>query len=204
MRKTVILGLLASLCFLALASVALSQDKPRIAVLKFENKAGVSWWYGTGAEAAQDVFVTNLVKTGKYRVVDRERLNTLLAEQDFSQTGRIDAATAVRAGKIVGVKYFLTGALTEWEHGQSSGHAGRLVRGLRGRQNKFSAAMNARLIDAETGDILWADEASANERKFRIDIAGLGGGSDYTRNTISTLIKPMVEELAQKLAASGF
>ena len=172
--------------------------------MEFENKAGVSWWYGTGAAAAQDVFVTNLVKTGKYRVVDRESMNAMIAEQDLSTSGRIDQATAIKVGKLVGAKYFLMGALTEWEHNRSSGSTGRFAGRIRGGRNKFSARMNARLIDTETGDILWADEAYADDKKFKISISGIGGGSDYSRNTVSTLIRPMVEELTQKLAASDF
>ncbi len=202
MRRIVSLGLLVAI-FVAVQPV-LAQDKPRIAVLEFENKAGVSWWYGTGAAAAQDIFVTQLVKSGKFRVLDRERLNSILAEQDFSVSGRIDAATAVQAGKVIGVKYFLVGSLTEWEHERQSGSTGRFLRGVRGARNKFSAAMNARIIDAETGDILWADEARADSSKFRVTVSGVGGGSDYSRNTVSTLMKPMVEELAAKIAASSF
>src|SRR4051812_37635680 len=42
-------------------------DKPRIAVLELKNKADNQWWYHGGAAAAQDVFVTELVKSGKFR-----------------------------------------------------------------------------------------------------------------------------------------
>ena len=133
----------AAICAIFLLSVpASSQDKPRIAVLEFENQAGVSWWYSNGSSAAQDVFITQLVKTGKFRVLDRETLNVQLSEQDLSLTGRIDAATAVSAGKTIGVQYFLTGALTEWEHEQQSASSGRFLRGIRGKKNKWSAAMN--------------------------------------------------------------
>lgn len=204
MRKAISIGVCFCCAFVALSTAVFSQDKPRIAVMQFENKAGVSWWYGTGAAAAQDVFVTNLVKTGKYRVVDRESLNAMLAEQDLSTSGRIDQATAIKIGKLVGVKYFLMGALTEWEHTRSSGSTGRFAGRIRGGRSKFAARMNARLIDTETGDILWADEAYADDKKFKLSISGVGGGSDYSRNTISTLIRPMVEELTQKLAASDF
>ena len=204
MKKRIIsLGLLVAI-FVVAVQPALGQEKPRIAVLEFENKAGVSWWYSTGAAAAQDIFVTQLVKSGRYRVLDRERLNSILAEQDFSLSGRIDGSTAVEAGRVIGVKYFLVGSLTEWEHDRQSASSGRYLRGIRGARNKFSAAMNARIIDAETGDIVWADEARADKSKVKLTVSGVGGGSDYSRNTVSTLMKPMVEELAAKIAASNF
>jgi curli biogenesis system outer membrane secretion channel CsgG len=204
MKKLVVYGIGFLLVLVAVSAPAFSQEKPRIAVLEFENKAGVSWWYETGAGAAQDIFVTQLVKSGRFRVLDRERLNAILSEQDFSVSGRIDSSTAVAAGKVVGVKYFVTGALTEWEHTQSSGSTGRFLKSIRGKKTKFAAAMNARVIDAETGDIIWADEATADDKKYKVTVSGVGGGSDYSVNTISTLIKPMVEELATSLVSSDF
>ena len=63
-------------------------DKPRIAVLEFKNKADNQWWYHGGAEAAQDVFVTELVKSGKFRVVEREQLEALMQEKNLTPLRR--------------------------------------------------------------------------------------------------------------------
>ena len=60
------------------------------------------------------------------------------------------------------------------------------------------------MIDAETGDIVWADEAQADDKKYKVSIDGVGGGSDYSRNTISTLMRPMVEELTESLVKADF
>ena len=48
-----------------------SSGKPRIAVLEFTNKANNDWWWHNGAAAAQDVFVTELVKSRKFVVIER-------------------------------------------------------------------------------------------------------------------------------------
>jgi curli biogenesis system outer membrane secretion channel CsgG len=46
--------------------------KPRVAILEFKNKTeGYAWaWYRAG-EAAQDMFVTELVRKGNFRVMER-------------------------------------------------------------------------------------------------------------------------------------
>ena len=62
----------------------------------------------------QDVFVTELVKSGKFRVIDREQLAALMAEKNLSLAGDVDPKTAIKAGKLLGVQYFLTGAVTEY------------------------------------------------------------------------------------------
>src|SRR6185436_11053051 len=106
----------ALLCVLAvsMASAADKSNKPRIAVIEFKNKADNQWWYHGGAEAMQDVFVTELVKSGKYRVVEREQLQALMQEKNLTLSGDVDPATAVRIGKLLGVNYLLAGAVTEY------------------------------------------------------------------------------------------
>ena len=76
-------------------------DKPRIAVLEFKNKADNQWWYHGGATAAQDVFVTELVKSGKFTVVEREQLDAMMKEKGLQQSGDIDPKTAIKLGKII-------------------------------------------------------------------------------------------------------
>ena len=57
MKHALTLALAAALVAITLVPWAdAAEDKPRIAVLQFDNKANVSWWYSNGAAAAQDVF----------------------------------------------------------------------------------------------------------------------------------------------------
>jgi curli biogenesis system outer membrane secretion channel CsgG len=65
-KRSVILGVCMGLFVAALAPLAQAGDKPRIAVLEFQIKADKQWWWHGGAEAAQDAFVTELVKSGKF------------------------------------------------------------------------------------------------------------------------------------------
>ena len=69
-----------SLLALQSASVVRADGaKPRVAVLEFKNKASnYSWnWYDAG-RGAQDMLVTELVKSGKYRVIEREQLAAIM------------------------------------------------------------------------------------------------------------------------------
>src|SRR4029079_8127338 len=95
-------------------ALSAASDKPRVAVLEFKNKADNQWWYHGGAAAAQDVFVTELVKSGKFRVVEREQLEALMQEKGLTLSGDVDPKTAIKVGKLLGVNYLLTGAVTEY------------------------------------------------------------------------------------------
>lgn len=176
------------------AASAAGKDKPRIAVLQFENKADNQYWWHGGAEAMQDVFVTELVKSGKFRVIDRERLEALMAEKNLSLSGAVDPSTAVKAGKLLGVEYFLTGAITEYGADEAGGGGF----GISVKRKKFVAAANARIIDTETGEILWADEARAEEKSAKVRVGGIGGGVDDGR-MFDKVMKPVVQELAASI-----
>lgn len=201
MRRLAILGLGILLLGAAAATVAAAQsDKPRIAVLEFKNKADNQWWYHGGAAAMQDVFVTELVKSGKFRVIDREQLAALMQEKNLSLAGDIDPATAVKAGKLLGCQYFLTGAVTEygmegtnvdtpWVGGLPSVSVGK---------KKFTAAANARIIDTTTGEIVWADEGRGEEGSAKVRVGGFGGGVDDQR-MFDKVMKPIIQQLVASI-----
>lgn len=204
MKRVSSLALCGALLLAVLAAPGLTRaagkegsSKPRIAVLEFKNKADNQWWYHGGAEAAQDVFVTELVKSGKFRVVEREQLAALMQEKNLSLSGDVDPKTAVRVGKLLGVNYILTGAVTEYGNTDVSGGGGGVSAGKR----KFVAALNARLIDTSTGEVVWADEASQEESSIKVSVFGFGGGVDDNR-MFDKVMKPCIQKLTASLKAA--
>jgi len=199
------------LCALALCAVATpltthaadKSTKPRLAVLEFKNKADNQWWFHGGAAAAQDVFVTELVKSGKFRVVEREQLEALMSEKNLSLSGDVDPKSAIKFGKLLGVNYLLTGAVTEYGITDKGAH-GPGIGGLPsfgvGKRN-FVAAINARLIDTSTGEIVWADEATAEESSVKVSVGGFGGGVDDDR-MFDKVMKPCIQKLTASLKAA--
>jgi len=211
-RKSLVVSL--SVALLLLAGVVASHakpsgsQKPRIAVLEFKNKADNQWWYHGGAEAAQDVFVTELVKSGRFRVVEREQLEALMQEKNLSLSGDVDPKTAIRAGKLLGVDYLLTGAVTEYGSTDTSvdtpgvvAHHG-WIPGVSVGKKEFTAAMNARLIDTETGEVVWADEGKDSDSNARVHVGGFGGGVDNDQRMFDKVMKPVIQQLVTSLKAA--
>ncbi|HYG64465.1 MAG TPA: CsgG/HfaB family protein [Thermoanaerobaculia bacterium] len=204
MKRALTLSLCAALVVAAAVPVfAAASDKPRIAVIEFKNKAENQWWYHGGAGAAQDVFVTELFKSGKFRVIEREQLDALMQEKNLSLSGDVDPATAVKAGKLLGVNYILTGSVTEYgvtEKGANTPGFRRLP-GVSVGKKEFVAAMNARLIDTATGEIVWADEARGSEGTARVHVGGYGGGVDDDR-MFDKVLKPVIQQLVASIKAT--
>src|ERR1700688_5039995 len=157
-----------------------SSGKPRIAVLEFTNKANNDWWWHNGAAAAQDVFVTELVKSRKFVVIERERINAIMQEKGLTLSKDIDARTAMQIGKLLGVNYMLTGALTEYGNTDTNAH-GPGVGNLPSfgvHKRVFVAALNA-----------------------RVSVGGCGGGVHDDR-MFDKVLKPIIQELVASLKSS--
>ena len=188
-----------------LSSPAFAQgNKPRVAVLEFKNKAShYTWnWYEAG-RGAQDMLVTELVKSGKYRVIEREQLAAIMQEKNLSLSGDIDPRTAVKIGKMLGVEYLIAGAVTELgvtDRGASV--PGGLLRGLPSvnvRSQKAEAALDARAFSTSTGEIVWADSARDETSDASVYVFGAGGGAN-DRGKVDKLMRPVVQKLASSFA----
>jgi curli biogenesis system outer membrane secretion channel CsgG len=202
--STLVLCTALLLVVAAIPVVTSAADKPRIAVIEFKNKADNQWWYSGGAEAAQDVFVTELVKSGKFRVVEREQLEALMQEKNLTLSGDVDPSSAVRIGKLLGVNYLLTGSVTEYGATDSGAHGSgvRRLPGFSAGKRTFVAAMNARLIDTSTGEVVWADEARGEDASVRVSVGGFGGGVDHDSRMFDKVMKPVIQQLTASLKAA--
>jgi curli biogenesis system outer membrane secretion channel CsgG len=231
--RTLLVSLMAVLAVSApvFAQKKLSkEDKaklPRIAILDF--KAAPDAWHGwrfggwgnqMGAISDQlrDLFTTQIVDRGKnkIRVIERERLQDIRSELNFQQSGEVDTATVQKIGKLLGVKYVMTGKVTRFaykEAGFSSGWGvGALVGKLTGdgtagavagsvhvKKASFSGRLDIRLIEVETGEILgaWKDEDKLDDTSVKV--AGAGVEVPYDEELVNKVFEPIVERLTPKL-----
>jgi len=65
------------------------------------------------AAVVSDFLRGDLVKIGKYRVVDRQNMALILAEQGFQQTGCTTNECAVQMGKILNVQRIIVGKISK-------------------------------------------------------------------------------------------
>src|SRR5690606_31702257 len=86
--------------------------RPTLFVVDFRVSAiGQQEDYAPLGQGIADLLVSELAQNPAVRVVDRENLHRILQEQDLSQSNRIDDATAVRVGKILGAHHFIKGSI---------------------------------------------------------------------------------------------
>jgi len=177
MRVRLVVGLVAVVAAaIAFPGPGQAQSKrPTVAVMDFDYGTVDNWWgqYDIGKGMADQV-VDALVNDGTFRVIERKKLDTVLAEQDFAQSDRADpsAAKLAKIGKVLGVKYIIAGSITKFSN-ESRGGAVRVKGiGIGGKKAKSEVALTARVIDATTGEIMISAKGLGESNK--------GGGASFS------------------------
>jgi len=145
----------------------------RIGVVEFENKAPYA--QARIGNTATDILITELVKSDKFIVVERDKMNKLLEEQKLDQSGAIDANTAARVGKILGLNAIVTGSISQF--GVKSEGKDFLI--SQSKQQIVECTVDIRVVDVETGQILLADSGKGVVRKASGKFLGMGNQSKY-------------------------
>ncbi|HET9682518.1 MAG TPA: CsgG/HfaB family protein, partial [Gemmatimonadaceae bacterium] len=103
--------MLAIAAGLALPSLATAQAKPVVAVLYYDNNSigrDRADYDGLGKGIA-DLLINDMASNPNVRVVERDRVQSVIQEQALARTGQVDPETAVRVGKMLGAQYMITG-----------------------------------------------------------------------------------------------
>jgi len=94
-RKTAVTLITISIGLGGSAIQAIAQSKPTISVPEFKNETnGNIWWWnpGTSQELA-DALSNELVSTGNFTVVERQKLGAVLSEQELAELGLVRQGT---------------------------------------------------------------------------------------------------------------
>lgn len=147
--------------------------KRRIGVVSFDNKAPYA--QGRIGETATDILITELAKSGKFIVVERDKMDKLLDEQKLGQTGAINPATAAKVGKILGLNAIVTGSVSQF--GVKKEGKDFII--SESKQQIVECTVDIRVVDAETGQVLLADSGKGVVRKASGKFLGMGNQSKY-------------------------
>ncbi len=141
----------------------------RVAVLPFRAPTEL-----IGASVS-DLFVTELMKTGRYELIERGQLSNVLGETDVQLSG-LTAGQAVQVGRMAGADAVVIGTVSEYENVAQGGRTLPAV------------GISVRLIDATTGKVLWS-----------VDHAGRGAKGDTPAQQARVVAHEMVQSLNRQM-----
>jgi curli biogenesis system outer membrane secretion channel CsgG len=205
-------------------------QKRRVAVMDFNYgtvSSSVAAIFGTNQDVGKgivDLLIDRLVNDGTYRVIERQAMSKLLAEQNFSNSDRADPASAAKIGKLLGVDTIIVGDITQFgrdDHNTNVGGVGSTLGryGLGGvgvHKSKAVVAVTARMVDVNTGEILTSVTGMGESSRSGTNLLGGGGSgwsgggghldmgsSNFGQTMLGEAVKQAVSQLATGLDAKS-
>jgi curli biogenesis system outer membrane secretion channel CsgG len=165
--------------------------KKRVAVFDFDYATVQTYSsaaFGTNVDVGRgisDLTVKYLVKDGTYSVIERQAMDKILHEQNFSNSDRADPNSAAKIGKLLGVDAIIVGAVTQFGNdtqntkvgGGGGGWGGYGIGGFGHKKSKAIVAVDARIVNIDTAEIMGV--ASGKGESSRESTSLLGGGSNW-------------------------
>ncbi len=190
---------LVTALFLAVVPVRVAAQQVRVAIMNFENNSTWSYWGNNLGRAAADEFVTQLFKTGSFSIIERARLDSLLAEQDLGASGAVDAATAARIGQLLGAQLILTGSITQFSIERTSG--GFRSFGL--SVSRAESVLDVRLVNTTTGEIMLAENGEGRKTFAGGFFKSAGIEREFDAGVAQEALRPAVEQVTEKIASQA-
>lgn len=116
-----------------------AQEKMRIAIMDLEPKD----MSASDAGKISELIRNEMINTGKYTVIERAQMNTLLKEQGFQQAGCTDVSCAVEMGKLMSARKILVGSVMKL--------GAKII-------------LTGRIVDIEKGVAEFSEKSTANDQ----------------------------------------
>lgn len=200
--------------------------KKRIAVFDFDYatvQTDSSALFGTNVDVGKgitDLLVKYLVQDGTYSVIERQQIDKILTEQNFSNSDRANPASAAKLGKILGVDAIIVGAVTQFGNdnknqnigGGGGNWHGFGMGGVSHKKSKAVVTLDARIVNIDTAEIMAVAEGHGESSRSSLGLLGGGGNwhgfgggavdfgsSDFQQTIIGEAVKNATEQMSQQL-----
>ena len=153
----------------------------RIAVLPFENNTNDKFAPGR----FRDIVTTSLLAYGLFDVVDKGLVDSVFVEEAIEQGAAIDGLTLKRLGQRLNVQAMMIGSVDVVNQARIGG------------VEYPEIAMTLRLLEAQSGMILWQASGRLTGESLVKRILGLAPGDSYkiTSDLVISLIRTLPEGL---------
>lgn len=162
-----------------------------LAVLDFEGNEKLE---GKVDLKMSDMLTTSLVKTGRFDIIERNKIDRVIKEQALGMTGIIDEATAAQVGKILGAEYVVFGAITSATRKDIDKFGYILV--------QIEVGIDVRAVNTTTAKILLSESSMGlSESKIvrTADGVVVSGAIDYN-SAYADAARSAIENIGSKIA----
>lgn len=189
MKKLILVAMMVAGIAGAGSAFAAGDGRPAVGVAEFTNQSAAAWWRGGVGWELSGMLSNELSSSGDFRVVERNKLEKVLEEQNLAVSGRVAPGTGAKIGKLTGAQFLVTGTVTAYEENTSSTGGGLSFKGigLGGKKSSAYLAVDIRVINTTTGDIDFARTVEGRSESSGIAVGvsrgGFGGSLAHEENT---------------------
>jgi curli biogenesis system outer membrane secretion channel CsgG len=188
------------------AVTAMAAGKPSLGVAEFKNDTTASWWYSNVGNDLSGMLTNELAGTGKFKVVERSKLDKVLDEQDLADSGRISKSTGAKIGKLTGAQYLVFATVSAFEENTKGTGGGLSFKGISvgGKKEEAYMAVDLRVVDTTTGEISFSRTVEARSTSYGmsggLSRGGFSGGlGKYEKTPTGKAIRAVIMEITDYL-----
>lgn len=171
------------------ATALFASDKPSVGVAEFTNETHASWWASDVGSDLAGMLTNELASGGKFRIVERSKLQHVLSEQDLAASGRVSKSTGAKVGKLTGARYLVFATVTAFDS-HTAGTGGGLSFhgiGVGGKKEDAYIAVDLRVVDTTTGEVEFTRTVEGRSTSYGMSGSvyrgGFGGSLGKYENT---------------------
>ena len=134
-----------------------------------------------------------------FQLVERDRLNTILSEQNLISSGVVDPSRAVDLGRLLGADALIFGTVTQFNL-ESTGRV--RVRGIGVGGTRGRVSLTTRMVNAESGVILGSVQGtgSATGASFDANVQNVSfRGAEFMESAIGRATYEAVDDIGKNL-----
>ncbi len=198
-----------------LAALPEAEDKPKIAIYKIADKTGKVDETGSRVltQGATDMMITALKRSRQFKILDRSMLGNFMNEQRLKSNDRLASGEGPMLGQLAGADYLINGAITEYQVDKKTGGTGLSIAGVGGTKEHAvaSTAVDIRLIDTTTGEVVWTTSLKDEIKGEKIGIESFSFMGDNIvefetgrgkQEVINLVVRTIIEEAVFELSQS--
>jgi curli biogenesis system outer membrane secretion channel CsgG len=211
-RKLLIISVLILVTGLAGSPVWGVDNLFKIAVLPFDDGSIQDHWWGNSlnlGKGVSDELVTALLNTDKFRLIEREQIDSVLREQKIGASGLVDAQSAAAIGKILGVQYLVIGRVTEFTNSSNTFSGGNNKAGLAVVSSTARVAIDARMVDTSSAEIIFSVTGVGEKTNTNLGFVDSKGGlllgsSEFKKTNLGRALRDAITQVATKLGNKAY
>ncbi len=154
---------------------------------------------GVPVNGIEAIVIDSLAQSGRFRLVERTELSSVLGEQDLVTSGRVAQPSGAATGNVLGAEYLVQLVVTDYQNdvsGTDGGIGGLLTNkvpllgGVKAGTSSGRVGLNLRLINAETSEITFTKQIESVIKETNLGFGGVTwGGAGALGGFLSTYSK---------------